>query len=82
MKGGRRKGQAEGTGDKGRSLAAETDGGWTRGGGGGVLRREGTGKADQTLGTDTLLMLVGFHEGDGDWHPQRGRKVQSIHRGG
>ena len=34
MKGGRRKGQAEGTGHRGRSLVAETDGRWTRGGGG------------------------------------------------
>lgn len=81
MKEGRRKGQEEGTGDRGGSLAAETGGGWTRGRGGG-LRREGTGKASRTQGTDTLLMLVGFHEGNGDWHPQRGRRVQSVHRGG
>lgn len=49
---------------------------------GGGLRREDTGKASWTQGTDTLLVLGDFHEGNGDWHHQRGRKIQSIHRGG
>lgn len=78
MKGGRRKGQEEGTGDRG-ELSCETGGGWTRVGGGAVEER-GTGKAGQTQGMDTLLMLVGFHEGNGDWHPEG--RVQSAHRGG